>query len=204
MYDIIKQAITLLTDSKELIQYGGLSLLGLVVFAETGLIFGFIFAGDYLLFTAGLLCGIGVFKASIVAVTSTIAVMAILGSIVGYYTGLWAGEKLMQKPDSYFFKKAHVEKTKVFYEKYGIVTLLVGRFLPIIRTFSPIFAGIICLPFPQFLWVSIVGAVLWSLLAPLGYFLGVRFPQIINYLEYIILFFIVITSIPVFRFFKKI
>lgn len=195
MWEFLKQ----LTDPESIIQYGGLALLLFVVFAETGLFFGFFLPGDSLIFIAGLICRT---KPDLLDVNITVLLIsmisaAILGNIVGYWFGYKVGPALFKREDSLIFKKRYLETTKAFYDKNGGITLIFGRFLPIIRTFAPILAGIIKIPFSQFMFVNVVGAVAWIAgLGLCGYFLG----QIIwvqENIEWIVIFLIVVTMIPV-------
>jgi membrane-associated protein len=196
--------LNLLLDSEKLIAYGGLTLLLLIIFAETGLFFGFFFPGDALLFSSGLLCGTQVFDVNIFVLLFSVTFAAFSGNAVGYISGKIFGKKLFAKDDSFFFKKRHLEKTKSFYEKYGGSSLIGGRFLPIVRTFVPIFAGAIDMNFWKFSMYNLIGAFLWIwTLIPIGYFLGKQYPGLINKLEYIILGFVLITTIILFRGAKK-
>lgn len=195
MWDFLKQ----LTDPESIIQYGGLALLLFVVFAETGLFFGFFLPGDSLIFISGLICRtkpelLGI---NIVLLLICMAAAAIFGNIVGYWFGRKVGPPLFNRNDSLIFKKKYLVTTKAFYDKNGGKTLILGRFLPIIRTFAPILAGIIKIKFPRFMLYNIIGAVAWIFsLGLAGYFLG----QIIWVQEnigYIVIFLIVVTMIPV-------
>ena len=197
MFDFFKQ----LTNPESIIHYGGLWLLLLVVFAETGLFVGFFLPGDSLIFISGLLCAtkphllnISIFWLIIFLISS-----AVLGNIVGYWFGKKTGEKLFQKKDTFLFRKKHLETTKLFYEKHGGKALVLGRFLPIIRTFAPIIAGVIKVDFKLFMIYNITGASLWIItLTSIAFFLGKEFPQTENYIGYIVIGLIVITTIPVF------
>lgn len=191
----IKEFFELIMNSEEIIRYGGLTLLVLIVFVETGLFFGFFLPGDYLLFTAGLLCGTQVFDVDIFTLLGAVTLAAIAGDFVGYASGRLAGKKLFARDDSFLFKKRHLLKTKLFFKKYGPQSLVAGRFLPIIRTFAPILAGAANLDLKKFSFYNVFGAFLWVwTLIPLGYFLGVKYPSVVDYLEYIILGFIVVTT----------
>lgn len=196
MLDFLKT----LTDPQSIIHYGGLWLLLFVVFAETGLLVGFFLPGDSLIFISGLLCAtrpelLGV---SFVPLILLLMASAIIGNIFGYWFGWKAGDALYKKEDSFFFRRKHLETTKTFYEKHGGKTLIMGRFLPIIRTFAPILAGMIKVDFKLFLFYNVVGAVAWiGSFASIAYFLGKRFPQTEDYLGYIVVGLIVITAIPV-------
>ncbi|MBI2269090.1 MAG: VTT domain-containing protein [Bacteroidetes bacterium] len=179
-------------------------LLFFVVFAETGLLVGFFLPGDSLLFTAGLLCGIQLFPVNIVFLVSGLCISAIAGNIAGYWFGKRVGPSLFKREDSLIFKKRYVELTRGFYAKHGGKALVLGRFLPIIRTFAPILAGVIQIDFKRFMIYNLVGSVLWVFSLTLtGFFLGRQFPWIIDYLEYIVVGLIIITIIPVIRTYRK-
>lgn len=169
-----------------------------VVFAETGLLIGFFLPGDSLLFTAGLLCGIALFHINIVVLVTGLCISAIAGNIIGYWFGKKAGEALYKKQDSLIFKKRYVELTQDFYTKHGGKALVFGRFLPIVRTFAPILAGVIKINVKQFMLYNVIGSLTWVFSLTLtGYFLGKKFPWLINYLEYIVLTLIIVTLIPI-------
>ena len=183
----IRAFFEILLNSEKLIQYGGLALLLIVIFAETGLIFGFIFPGDALLFTAGLLCGSDL-AVNIWLLVISVAVAAIAGNITGYMTGKILGHRLLSKKDTLFFKQRHLDSSRVYYEKYGGIALIAGRFMPVIRTFVPILAGTIGINFWKFNLYNISGAILWSAtLIPLGYLVGKKIPASIDNIEYFVL-----------------
>lgn len=196
MFDFLKQ----LTDPQSIIQYGGLWLLLFVVFAETGLLVGFFLPGDSLIFISGLLCAT---KPHLLNVSFPILVVllitaAIIGNMFGYWFGKKAGETLYKKKDSLLFKQQHLITTKSFYEKHGGKTLILGRFLPIIRTFAPILAGVIKVDIKLFMLYNFSGALAWILgIGGIGYFLGKRLPQVESYLGWIVIGLIIITAIPV-------
>lgn len=202
MYDFLKQ----LTDPESIIQYGGLALLLFVVFAETGLLIGFFLPGDSLIFISGLICVsrnhlLGV---DIVTLMISLATAAILGNIAGYWFGKKVGPTLFEKKDSLFFKKKYLVLTQHFYEKNGGKTLILGRFLPIIRTFAPILAGIIAIDFKKFMLYNIIGAFAWIiLLSGAGYYFG-TYEWVQTNLGFIVMSFIIITLIPLFiTYFKR-
>lgn len=186
-----------LLDAEYLLSHGGFYIVCLIVFAETGLFFGFFLPGDYLLFLAGLFCALGKIDVSITQMYFGILAAGILGNFVGYWFGYRTGPVLFKRKDSFLFKRKYVVMAEEFFQKWGSTALMVGRFVPIIRTFAPIFAGVVQLDFKKFLFYNILGAVLWvSLLTLTGYYLGVKFPAIINYVEYIIIGLIVIAFLP--------
>ncbi|MCI0920234.1 DedA family protein [Sphingobacterium rhinopitheci] len=187
-----------LMDPEYLLSHGGFYIVCLIVFAETGLFFGFFLPGDYLLFLAGLFCALGKIDVTIVEMFSGILVSGILGNLVGYWFGYRTGPMLFKKQDSLIFKKEYVMMAEEFYQKYGGRALVIGRFVPIIRTFAPIFAGVVKLDFKKFLVYNVVGALIWvSGLTLTGYFLGEFFPGIIDYVEYIIIGLIAVAFLPI-------
>ena len=187
-----------LFQPKYIIENGGLILLLAVVFIENGLFFGFFLPGDSLLFTAGLLCATGILPQPFILVITSVFATAVLGNIVGYWFGKRAGSSLYNRKDSFFFRKGHLKAAEEFYLKYGTKTLIIGRFLPVIRTFAPIVAGAINMTFPKFMFANILGAAAWvGSLVTIGYFLGTVWPEAEHYLGYIIILLVVITAIPV-------
>lgn len=189
----ISEFFNILLDSEKLIAYGGLTLLLIIIFAETGLFFGFIFPGDALLISAGLLCSSDKFDVNIFLLLSSVSLAAILGNITGYVTGKYFGKKLFAKDDSLFFKKKHLEITRNYFQKYGGTALIIGRFFPVVRTFAPIMAGAIEINFLKFNIYNVAGAIIWVWsLVPLGFILGRQFPGLVNQVEYL---FLVVTGI---------
>ena len=186
-----------LTDAQSIISRGGFYLLLVVVFAETGLFFGFFLPGDYLLFMAGLLCAAGKVDVSISTLVLSLIGAGVLGNFAGYWFGYRTGPVLFNKNDSLFFKKRYVTLASDFYNKYGGMALILGRFFPIVRTFAPIFAGVVKVDIKRFTLFNFIGSVTWVCAFTLsGFFLGKRFPQLKDYLQYIVLGLIIATSIP--------
>ncbi len=205
--DILKalEALTVNPEElKNLLQIGGLLLLILIVYAENGLFFGFFLPGDYLLFAAGVLCSNNTLGYNQYVVSTLVVLSAILGNITGYFFGKFVGKKLFRKKDSFFFKQEHLVKTRLYFMKFGGNTLIISKFLPYVRTFAPILAGTIEMDFQKFIRYSIIGSCLWGYgLVLIGAFLGIQFPQIFEYLHYIIFgFLIVTTSIVISGFFR--
>lgn len=189
-----------LINPQSIIHYGGLSLLLLVVFAETGLLIGFFLPGDSLLFTAGLFTATGVIQFPIAGVVSAIIAAAIFGDFVGYHFGKKVGPALYNRKKSFFFRPNHLIAAKDFYDKHGAKAIVLGRFLPVVRTFAPIVAGIVGLTYRNFVVYNILGAVFWTFSVVLtGYFLGIYVPETAQYLEYIIIGLVVVTAIPIVR-----
>ena len=194
-----------LTDAQSILSKGGFYLLLVVVFAETGLFFGFFLPGDYLLFMAGLLCASGMIDVSLPTLIISVIIAGILGNYTGYWFGRVSGPMLFNRDDSLFFKKRYIVLAEEFYTKYGGMALVLGRFFPIIRTFAPIFAGVVKVDFKKFTLYNFVGSITWVCTFILaGFFLGRRYPQLKDYLEYVVVGLIIITTIPlVIAFFKK-
>jgi len=187
-----------LLDAQAIISKGGIYLIFFIVFAETGLFFGFFLPGDYLLFLAGIFCATGILEVSIYQLLATLFMAGVLGSYVGYWFGYSTGRILFNREDSIFFKKRYVYMAEDFFKKYGGMALVFGRFFPIIRTFAPIFAGVAKVKFKTFTFYNLLGSLLWVLLLTLlGFFLGKKFPGIVNYMPYIIILLIAFTATPV-------
>ena len=184
-----------LTHIAGLIGYPGLFA---IIFAESGTIIGFFLPGASLLFTVGFLASHGVFDIRIIV--PLVAVAAILGDNVGYWFGAKVGIRLFDKPDSRLFKREYLERTREFYSKYGTRTIFFARFVPIVRTFAPILAGVAGMEYNAFVLYNIIGGVLWaSGISFAGYQLGATFPQTQHYVSLIILLIIVVTTLPLFR-----
>jgi membrane-associated protein len=167
-----------------------------IVFAESGLFFGFFLPGDSLLFTAGILAGSGVFNFPLLV--SIIVVAAILGDSVGYSFGRYVGRKLFTKKSSLFFKQEYVHKAHRFYETHGNKAIILARFLPVFRTFVPIMAGVAEMEYSKFLKYNIIGAFLWGVgVTSLGYILGTKVQNIDQYLLPIILGIIAVSFLPI-------
>lgn len=199
MWEFLKQ----LTDPNSIIEYGGLWLLLFVIFAETGLLVGFFLPGDNLILLAGILCKAKpeLMKIDFIPLAICMIIAAVLGNIAGYWFGKVVGTRLYKRKDSLLFKQRHLELTKHYYTKFGgNLTLVLARFLPVVRTFAPIIAGVIKVDFFRFMLMNIVGAIAWILsLSGIGYFLVQWFPGITEYMGYIFLFLIVITALPILR-----
>lgn len=189
-----------LLNSEEIIRTGGLVLITLIIFVENGIFFGFFLPGDYLLFLSGVFAGTKILNVPLWLLLSCIFGAAVLGSLLGYITGYYFGGRLQNRPDSLFFKKKFIEDTRVAFEKYGTSALIVARFLPVVRTFAPILAGLIHMNFRFFMLYNILGGAIWVFtLVGGGFFFGERFPWIINYVHWIIIFFLSITTYTVVR-----
>ena len=192
------QLFSHLIHPEELITLGGVTLILIVVFIENGLFFGFFLPGDTLLLTAGIFCATDLLDIPVGLLILYVCISATLGSIVGYGFGKRMGSSLFLKKDTLLFKRKYVFAAEAFFKKYGGLALVMGKFLPIIRTFAPIFAGIVKLEYRKFITYNTAGTILWVVLMTLlGYFLGNTIPNAKKYLEYFIIGIIVVTWIPV-------
>jgi membrane-associated protein len=175
---------------------GLIGVLG-IVFAESGLFFGFFFPGDSLLFTAGFLASQNYLNIAILAFGAFIC--AILGDSVGYWFGRKVGPRIFNREDSFFFHKKHIERAQNFYDKYGNKTIFLARFVPVVRTFAPIVAGVGQMKYKNFILYNIAGGLVWSLLLIFsGYFLGRIIPGADRYILPIIIAIIIISFLPLF------
>jgi membrane-associated protein len=201
MWDFLKQ----LTDPNSIIEYGGVWLLLIVIFAETGLLIGFFLPGDNLILLAGILCKAKpeLMKIDYFPLAILMTIAAIAGNAAGYWFGRTAGEKLYARKDSWLFKQSQIEVTKNYYNRFGgNMTLVIARFLPVVRTFAPIIAGVIKIDFMKFMLFNVIGALAWIFsLSSIGYFLVQIFPQITDYMGYIFLFLIILTALPILKVF---
>ncbi len=188
---------------KRLIISGGVMLLVGIVFAETGLLIGFFLPGDSLLFLAGALCAVNLLDASappplhFITAAAALTVAAILGNSLNYWLGHWAGDKVWDRPEGRFIKRRYLEEAHAFYEKWGALSLVLTRFVPIARTFVPFIAGVSRMGFMAFTLWNVVGALLWvPVLMAVGYWLGqMEFVQ--RNLQVIVLSVIAISVLPV-------
>jgi membrane-associated protein len=179
----------------ELIRLGGLIGLILIVFAETGLLIGFFLPGDSLLITAGLFAARGDFN--IVTLNATLIAAAIIGDATGYWIGRRTGRALYSRPDSLLFRREHLRITHEFYEKHGGKTIVIARFMPIVRTFAPMVAGVAEMGYRKFAVYNVMGGILWVMSMTLGgYFLGQLVPDIERNIHYVIAVVIFLSLLP--------
>lgn len=165
---------------------GGLIAIGATIFAESGLLIGFFLPGDTLLFGAGILASQGVLPLG--WLLAVVIVSAVLGDNVGYSIGRRTGKRLFRKKESILFKQEHLERAEKFYEQHGGKTIIMARFIPVVRTFAPMVAGISKMSRERFFAFNIVGGILWgSSVTLLGYWLGSRMPWLENFITPIIL-----------------
>jgi len=166
-----------------------------IVFAETGLLIGFFLPGDSLLFTAGFLASQGVFEIWPLSLGCFVA--CVLGNVAAYAFGARVGRKLFERPDSRFFKQQHLVKAHAFYEKHGAKALVLARFIPAVRVFAPIIAGVSAMDYRKFTIVNVVGGALWAIgLTWTGYWLGQSIPNVDRYLLPIVALIVIVSVLP--------
>lgn len=180
---------TILLQNTSWIEWGGTTLIAALVFIETGFLLGLIIpGGETLLFTAGLLTGVRTLHLPLLALIGILIIAAVAGDMTGYLIGRKLGDRLRHQPDNFLFKRRYLEQSDAFYQKHPRRALLLGRFLPIIRTFNPLLAASSGMPWPRFLLLTASSCVAYiSILVLAGYWLGQQFPQIGQYVEYIFL-----------------
>jgi membrane-associated protein len=180
---------------EHLIQSGGLLLLAILIFAESGMLIGFFFPGDTLLLSAGIFAAQG--KLSLAAVILVVALAAIAGDNVGYTIGKQAGQRLFRKPDGLFFRHEYVERAEKFYDRFGAKAMLLAHFLPIIRTFAPVVAGIGKMPRAKFAIFDAIGDTAWAIILTLiGYYFGSKIPNIDHYILLIVVIVVIASFGP--------
>jgi len=179
----------------ELVQWAGIFGLAAIIFSETGLLVGVFLPGDSLLVTAGLLAARGYLN--VYALAPLLTVAAICGNSVGYFIGRATGPRIFNRENSLFFNKKHAIRAHEFYAKYGRKTIVLAQFMPIIRTFAPVVAGVGGMKFTQFITFNIIGAVIWIWsMVGIGYFLGSYIPGIDQHIEIVIAIVIFISLLP--------
>jgi membrane-associated protein len=180
----------------DLIRWGGYAVLTGIVFTETGLLIGFFLPGDSLLITAGLVAAAG--GLNIWLLNGLLIVAAIVGDSVGYFIGARLGPRLFTREKSLLFNPRHIERTRAFYERHGAKTIVIARFVPIIRTFAPVVAGVGQMEYRRFLFYNVAGGVAWvSSMTWAGYLLGQTIPNIEKSIHWVVGVVIVLSVIPI-------
>lgn len=200
--DVFFEFLNNLSNPDWIVAHGGLYLLLFIIFAETGILIGFFLPGDPILFIAGMIVSNMTIdpseqRSTLLYWIVLVSIAAILGNFVGYWCGKVFGKRIMKMQDSWFFKKSYIFKAQEFYEKRGGGAIVLARFLPIVRTFAPIVAGIVGMDFRKFTLYNIVGAVIWSgSLVTIGYLLGENL-WVQENLEVVILVIVLLATMPV-------
>ena len=182
-------------DVEGIIRWGGIAMLLLIVFAETGLLIGFFLPGDSLLVTAGVFAAAG--HLDIWTILIAVSLAAIVGDQLGYYIGLRTGPRIFTREDSLLFKRAHLMRAHAFYEKHGGKTIIIARFVPVIRTFAPVVAGVGEMNYRNFVTYNVVGGILWVWSTSLlGYSLGSVVPDIDKHIHKVIVVVVFLSILP--------
>jgi membrane-associated protein len=180
----------------DLVRWGGYVVLAAIVFTETGLLIGFFLPGDSLLITAGLVAATG--QLNIWWLNGILIVAAVVGDSAGYAIGRRAGPRLFTRPKSLLFNPAHIERTRAFYARYGARTIVIARFVPIVRTFAPVVAGVGEMEYRKFVFYNVAGGVGWvTSMTWAGYLLGQAVPNINDHIHWVVGIVIVLSLVPI-------
>jgi len=194
--DFLVELVTGRYALDDLIRWGGYALLAGIVFTETGLLIGCFLPGDSLLITAGLVAATGALN--VWYLNGLLVVAAVLGDSVGYAIGARLGPRLFTRPQSLLFNPRHVERTRAFYARHGAKTIVIARFVPIIRTFAPVVAGVGQMQYRRFLGYNVAGGVGWvTSMTWAGYLLGQTVPNISSHLHLVVGAVIILSVIPI-------
>ena len=195
MFEFIRHLLHSIYDVEGLIRSGGPLLVCVIVFVETGLFVGFFLPGDSLLVTAGVFAAAGTIPLRWLLLP--VMLCAIVGDQIGYWIGRGAGASLYKREESFFFRRSHLERARAFYEKYGGKTVILARFVPIVRTFCPPVAGAAGMPYSRYVTYDIFGGILWvgSMIMG-GYLLGRSIPDVGKKIHYVIAVVVVVSLLP--------
>ncbi|MGA2260431.1 MAG: VTT domain-containing protein [Acidobacteriota bacterium] len=195
MLEFIRSAYHFLTDVQGIVQWGGAFLVCTIVFVETGLFVGFFLPGDSLLVTAGVFAAMG--HLELAWLLALVPFCAIAGDQLGYWIGRRAGQALYRRDDSFFFRKKHLQRAHYFYDKHGAKTIILARFVPIVRTFASPVAGAAKMSYRRFFAFDVVGGILWvwSMLL-VGYFLSSAIPNVDKHIHVVIAIVIFVSILP--------
>lgn len=194
MGDVLERLLELIRDPGAAIIWGGYAALAIIVFVETGALVFFL-PGDSLLVTAGFYAAAG--KLSIVLLNAIVVPCAILGPILSYWIGAKLGPHIFNRPRSRFFSPEHVQAAHAFYEKHGGAAVVIARFMPIVRTFVPVVAGVARMPYGRYTLYNVLGGAGWVLsMTLIGYFLGNVFPGLVKRIELVIVAVVILSLLP--------
>jgi membrane-associated protein len=195
MIEFLKDAYRLVTDVQGIIQWGGTLLVCAIIFAETGLFIGFFLPGDSLLVTAGIFAAAGHLRLFSLLVLASMCATA--GNQLNYFVGRRTGEALYRRESSFFFRRQHLARAHDFYEKYGGKTIVIARFVPIVRTFAPAVAGAAKMNYRRFAFYDVFGGLLWVWsMVLIGYFLGSAIPGVSEHIETVIVIVVALSIMP--------
>ncbi|MCC6846850.1 MAG: VTT domain-containing protein [Deltaproteobacteria bacterium] len=195
MFESLLNFLHQVYDVEGIIRWGGMAMLIAIVFAETGLLIGFFLPGDSLLVTAGVFAAAG--HLDIWTLLLAVSAAAVIGDQLGYFIGVRTGPRIFAREDSLLFKRAHLMRAHAFYEKHGGKTIILARFVPIVRTFAPVVAGVAEMEYRRFVTYNVVGGILWVWsMALLGYSLGRVVPDIDRQIHLVIIVVVVLSILP--------
>ncbi len=193
--ELLQDLLHRVYDVEAIIQWGGLAMICAIVFAETGLMIGFFLPGDSLLVTAGIFAAAG--HIDLYRMLALVSLCAVVGDQLGYYIGQKTGPALFNRDDSLLFKRSHVLRAQQFYEKYGAKTIVIARFVPIVRTFAPVVAGVGQMQYRRFVAYNVAGGIFWVFsMVLLGYGVGSAVPDIDKHIHKVILVVIFLSILP--------
>ncbi len=204
MFDLLREFFSRLRELNSLLTWGGYPVLMAIIFAETGLLVGFFLPGDSLLVTAGALVNHGLVNpfelstfGNLLLMNAVLFVMAVVGDAVGYWIGYKTGPLIFKRDQSFLFRKDHLVATQKFYEKHGGKTIILARFMPIVRTFAPVVAGVGEMEYRRFVAFNVVGGALWVWgTCLLGYSLGHAIPDIDRHIHLVIVVVVFLSILP--------
>jgi membrane-associated protein len=195
MIETLTDLLHRIYDVEGIIRWGGMLMLVAIVFAETGLLVGFFLPGDSLLVTAGVFAAAQLLDIRLLL--TVVSVAAVVGDQVGYYIGYRTGPRIFRREDSLFFKQRHLIRARDFYERHGGKTIILARFMPIVRTFAPVVAGVAEMEYRRFVTFNVVGGVLWVWsMSLLGYFLGRSIPDVDEHIHVVIVVVVFLSILP--------
>jgi len=193
--EVLQDLLHSLYDVESIIKWGGLAMICAIIFAETGLMIGFFLPGDSLLVTAGVFAAAG--HIDLYMMLLLVSLCAVVGDQLGYFIGQKTGPALFNREDSLLFKRSHVLRAQQFYEKYGSKTIVIARFVPIVRTFAPVVAGVGQMKYRRFVTYNVAGGILWVFsMVLLGYFVASAVPNIDKHIHKVIVVVVFLSILP--------
>lgn len=193
--DTLHELLSRLYDVEAIIRWGGLAMICAIVFAETGLMVGFFLPGDSLLVTGGVFAAAG--HLDVYSMLILVSLCAVVGDQLGYFIGQKTGPALFTREDSLLFKRSHILRAQAFYEKYGAKTIVIARFVPVVRTFAPVVAGVGQMHYRRFVRYNVFGGILWvASMILTGYLIGTAVPDINKHIHVVIAAVIFLSILP--------
>lgn len=193
--DTLHELLSRLYDVEAIIRWGGMAMICAIVFAETGLMVGFFLPGDSLLVTAGVFAAAG--HLDVYSMLIMVSLCAVVGDQLGYFIGQKTGPALFTRENSLLFKRSHVLRAQAFYEKYGAKTIVIARFVPVVRTFAPVVAGVGQMNYRRFVRYNVFGGILWvACMILTGYLIGTVVPDINKHIHVVIAVVILLSVLP--------